>query len=87
MPHRVHKQGDFNKEEGERIKRVQGDKTDYRFMREAILKYVGEAEREALAGRNLGDSQQRSQESPSVTDNSNPPFIRKAGTQDGSRTG
>ena len=44
MPRRFHKQADFNIAEIERIKKVQGDKTDYRFFREAILDHVSRTE-------------------------------------------
>ena len=44
MPRRFHKQADFNFQEIEKIKKVQGDKTDYRFFREAILDHVSRTE-------------------------------------------
>jgi hypothetical protein len=40
MPRRHHTQADFNQVEWEKIKKVQGDKTDYRFFRECVMEYV-----------------------------------------------
>lgn len=40
MPRNFHKQACFNAAEMERIKKVQGVKTDYRFFREAVMERV-----------------------------------------------
>jgi hypothetical protein len=79
MPSRHHKQAVFNDKEYEKVKKVQGDKTDYRFFREAVMYYVGEAEREALAGRDQTTHQGGARQTPDIKlDESKllPPFIR-----------
>ena len=40
MPRRHQIAGHFNQKEWEKIKAAQGDKSEYRLIREAVLKYV-----------------------------------------------
>ena len=84
MPSKGHIQAVFNKKDMERVKKVQGDKTDYRFFREAVIYYVERAERGALADDNQEHDQGRDGTSPRIlqtnereTEQTDPPFIRK----------
>lgn len=70
MPPRHQIAAHFNEKEWEKIKKVQGTKTEYKFIREVVLEYVREAEREAMAGRDQGNSP-RGTEATEVF----PPFI------------
>lgn len=56
MPRRFHKQADFNVAEMEKIKKLQGDKTDYRFFRECVL---NECSRSETPRKEQGGSESR----------------------------
>ena len=54
MPRRYHRQATFNEDEMEKIKKVQGVRTDDRFMRDAVFEYVRESERTAVEAGSAG---------------------------------
>jgi hypothetical protein len=83
MPRRYHRQATFNEDEIQKIKKVQGTKTDGRFFREAVTYYVREAEREAVARGHEGNIPTSVPEVRG-TEERTPPFLRVKSSQNGS---